>query len=91
MSRSCKECAHHNPDFIDEVCLHCSWPEFAGEPSNFKPKPTTHYDLLVRKSPEELAKFLAEYRCVYKASHCMEPNCEQCWLNWLKQETEGGK
>ena len=35
---------------------------------------------------EELAEFLTEYHCVYKAPHCMETNCTQCWLNWLKKE-----
>ena len=89
MSRSCKECAHHNPDFIDEVCLHCSWPEFAGEPSNFKPKPTTHYDLLVRKSPEEMAAWIADHPVV---SEYDENNPQhKAWLEWLRQEAEKGE
>ena len=52
------------------------------------PKPATHYDLLIRKTPEEMAEFLTQYRCVHKAPHCKEANCKQCWLNWLKQEAE---
>ena len=97
MSRSCKECAHHNPDFIDEVCLHCSWPEFAGEPSNFKPKPITNYDRIVSKSPGELAEWLAEV-----LFHCSNTICDQrCPMyecccdqpsdnieDWLKQEAK---
>lgn len=56
-----------------------------------KPKekiPETNYDRFIRKTPEELAEFLAEYRCVHKAQHCMETNCAQCWLEWLKGEAE---
>ena len=52
------------------------------------PKPFTHYDILIKKTPEEMAKFLTEYRCVHKAPHCKEANCEQCWLDWLKQEAK---
>lgn len=48
----------------------------------------THYDLLIKKTPEEMAKFLTEYRCVHKAPYCKEANCEQCWLDWLKQEAK---
>ena len=51
-------------------------------------KAATNYDRIIRKTPEELAEFLAEYRCVHKAPHCMETNCAQCWLDWLRQEVE---
>lgn len=51
-------------------------------------KPQTNYDLLISKTPEELAEFLTEYRCVHKAPHCMEVNCTQCWLDWLKSPVE---
>lgn len=55
--------------------------------TNPPPKPT-HYDRIIRKTPEELAEFLAEYRCVHKAPHCMETNCAQCWSDWLRQEEQ---
>ena len=48
--------------------------------------PATHADKLRSMTDEELAEFLAEYRCVHKAPHCMEANCSQCWLDWLRQE-----
>jgi hypothetical protein len=89
MSRSCKECAHHNPDFIDEVCLHCSWPEFAGEPSNFKPKPITNADRIRAMTDEELAEFLWD---VWRNK---DPFYKECvdgrlvpFFHWLKQEVE---
>ena len=92
MSRSCKECAHHNPDFIDEVCLHCSWPEFAGEPSNFKPKPITNADRIRAMTDEELAKWMAyKVECQYcsvRSAWCTESeaSCRTNWLDWLEKE-----
>lgn len=96
MSRSCKECAHHNPDFIDKVCLHCSWPEFAGEPSNFKPKPVTNADRIRSMTDEELAEWIFDR---VKCQNChMLPcvkhvedgngNCKGLCIAWLKQEAE---
>lgn len=94
MSRSCKECVHHNPDFIDKVCLHCSWPEFAGEPSNFKPKPMTNADRIRAMNDEELADLLAGCDCFYCRIHdfcyadgCRR-DCDQAWLDWLRQEAD---
>ena len=99
MSRSCKECVHHNPDFIDEVCLHCSWPEFAGEPSNFKPKPITNADHIRSMTDEELAKWLERIRLCCANDLCGRscPLAEVCYskgapkemIDWLKEEAEG--
>ena len=46
----------------------------------------TRADRIRSLSDEDLAEFLAEYRCVHKAPHCMESNCAQCWFEWLKEE-----
>lgn len=62
--------------------------------------PLTNYDRIVRKTPEELAVWLAqqEYRrpgfdgwlplCnhVMGAKVCHAHGCEACWLDWLRQE-----
>ena len=96
MSRSCKECVHHNPDFIDEVCLHCSWPEFAGEPSNFKPKPITNADRIRAMTDEELGRFLGEVQwdvanyCggVTQKQEYPVPEQRGAWLDWLKEEAK---
>jgi len=45
-------------------------------------------DKIRAMADEELAEFLAEYRCARKASRCMEANCAQCWLDWLRREVE---
>ncbi len=97
MSRSCQECAHYDPDFIEEACWHCSGPECAREPSNFEPNPRTNYDSIISKTPEELAKFMGELPCCPPGADVKElcypmDSCEgtdlqvQCWLDWLKQE-----
>ena len=82
MSRSCKECAHHNPDFIDEVCLHCSWPEFAGEPSNFKPKPITNADRIRSMTDEELAVFISGKARTFGEEY----EGYMSALDWLREE-----
>lgn len=70
----------------------------------FHPKPVTNYDRIVSKSPEELAVWLAQqkYRrprfdgwlplCnhVMGAKVCHAHGYEACWLDWLKEEAEGG-
>ena len=67
---------------------------------NAKPPKPTNYDKLRAKSVEEMAAFFAqqEYRkpvfdgwlplCnhVMGPRRCHENGCEQCWLDWLKQE-----
>lgn len=105
MSQSCKECVHNNPNDTSDLayaCLNCSWPPFAGEPTNFKPKPITNADRIRSMTDEELAEFFAqqEYRkpvfdgwlplCyhVMGPRRCNENGCEKCWLDWLKQEAD---
>lgn len=60
-------------------------------------KPITNYDLLIRKSPEELAEFfMREYdgedsfTCPvpHPCPTSREASCKQCFLDWLKQEVE---
>lgn len=75
----CGAIAEWDPYFGGTRCNRCDFVE--------RPK-LTNYDRIIRKTPEELAEFLAEYRCVHKAPHCMETNCAQCWLDWLRQEVE---
>lgn len=93
MSRSCKECAHNNSDFIDEVCLDCYWPEFAEEPSNFEPKPITNADYIRTMSDGELVEWL--WFKVGKCppfdvcpSQCVPCEAKDCWLEWLKQKID---
>ena len=81
MSRSCKEYVHHNPDFIEQVCLHCSWPEFVGEPSNFKPKPITKADSIRAMTDEELADLFSKIENGDPENHLGKDG----WLDWLKR------
>ena len=57
--------------------------------------PQTNYDLLVSKTPEELARFLPEIRnaltCVLGIDDkCQRPDhpCFDCWLDWLNAPVE---
>lgn len=84
----CKTCENKtcfNAGFVTQI-LKCR--AFA------PPKSTTNYDLFVRKSPEELAEFMADQSCPpgEDLSECCfgkpEPpskkTCTKCWLDWLK-------
>ena len=92
MSRSCKECMHHNPDFIDKVCLHCNWSEFTEEPSNFKPKPATNADRIRSMSDEELAMWINDVTTDALSVLTLGSNRQTksifYWLNWLEQRVE---
>lgn len=88
MSRSCKECTHNNPDFIDEVCLDCYWPEFTEEPSNFEPKPVTNADRIRSMTDEELAEWINKHDChtnLYGYDH------KEAIYDWLRQEAKEHK
>ena len=63
-------------------------------------KPITNYDLLIRRSPEELAEFLwkRDIAIVEKASKAAgftftvdREECLKNVLDWLKQEVEDGR
>lgn len=56
-----------------------------------KPKLVTNYDLLVHKSPEQLAdwyfnEFFKSVPYCTKEECYQEDPCEKCLLEWLKQE-----
>lgn len=58
-------------------------------------KPLTNYESLISKTPEELARFLAEIRngitCILGTKDgCLHPDdpCSECWLSWLKSPVE---
>ena len=62
--------------------------------SSFKPKPITNYDLLIRKSPDELAEWLANNQDCYACPFFDDgegickggDSCRGMMLDWLKQE-----
>lgn len=88
MSRSCKECAHINPNYPSDLayaCLNCSWPTFAGEPTNFKSKHTTNADRIRAMTDEELAEFIRD--------QIIDRNIgipSETWLYWLRLEVDNG-
>ena len=52
-------------------------------------EPLTNYDRIISKSPEELAKFIANIECE-PTEACAGKSCDQCILEWLKKEAEDG-
>ena len=81
---SCSECPASKSDYVQ---------------FKTKPKPKTNYDLLISKTPGELAEWLCrtQYRegdfCPPKHGwqYCqMADGCRACWLDWLKSPEEEG-
>lgn len=62
-------------------------------------KPITNYEMLIRKTPEELASFMNHGACppgedvselCYDEDGGSVPDiCNLCWLKWLKEEAKG--
>lgn len=89
----CKKCggiAGWDSYFGLWICTRCG---------NEEPKPITNYDLLIRKTPEELAELFESWiqDCGCNNVPCLGPckenikkygdkSCQECWLDWLKQE-----
>lgn len=55
----------------------------------------TNYDRLISKTPEELVKWIESIEpaaCPFRDDHGDDcpytHSCEDCWLDWLKQECE---
>ena len=58
---------------------------------NYPCEPLTNYDSLIRKTPEEMAEWLAKHNeksavCPNFGARSCQASCKQCWLDWLKQE-----
>lgn len=86
----CKYCVNAGDDY----CFACD--------NGNQFKPMTNYDLLISKTPEELAQAIEEFS--YKIVSCpkdkchLEPmspydsldrnECRKCWLSWLKAPVE---
>lgn len=52
----------------------------------------TNYDLLISKTPEELAEFMEDTAtwggCPYHGARDCTSDCGMCWLSWLKSPVE---
>lgn len=82
----CKKCggiAGWDSYYQSWICTRCG---------DVERKPTTNYDLLIRKTPEELAAWICkvQYRegdvCPPTHNCAVDKSCEKCWLDWLKEE-----
>jgi hypothetical protein len=87
-------CRFEHKPIDTEPCEHCSdtYIKTGDHPAFQWSKALTNYDLLIRKSPDELAEWMAKYndRSVvcpnFGAYDCHTSTCKDCWLDWLKQE-----
>ncbi len=57
-------------------------------------KSATHYDLLIRKTSDEMAEFLEKLTKGFitpsgcPKTGCHSESCKTCWLDWLMQKAE---
>ena len=74
-------CTKHSNAFYDASCRLLD-----GEPcEDQKPtKPTTNYDRLIRKTPEEMARWIADE--LIEPGYYAKGQAYELWLGWLKQE-----
>lgn len=80
-----------NHVYCKRFLLHMEKREDASRCRDFIPKPTTNADRIRAMTDEELAHAFA-YQCAGRVCRGIPfdgPNeCENCWLEWLKQEVE---
>lgn len=85
---NCSDCKNTGAQICTVCCTYQG-----GVPDRWEPKPTTHYDRIISKTPEEMAEYHT------KMCGCPPGNdpifcgmatigCKGCWLDWLKQEAE---
>ena len=89
-SVSCFECS--NKDSI--LCSICGIAK-DGARERFNQKPITNADRIRAMTDEELADWLGVYCNGQTAQEVGKPcvsdmgSCEECWLDWLKDEADG--
>ena len=97
MRKPCHKCKFKYKPIDQEPCKHCSdeYIKSGDHPAFQWAKSPTNYDLLIRKTPEELAEWFNTMNGIdkicpdYGAHNCQE-SCRKCWLNWLEQEATNG-
>ena len=91
MKYICDNCSKY-PCTDDEYKLMFRCPEYSP-----KPKPMTHYDLLISKTLEEMAEWLDLNSFVMLkgprckgcfSGECDLKECRQCYLDWLKEPVD---
>lgn len=84
-----------------EICKRCKLAKKCGASSesdfclNYEPSSQTNYDLLISKTPEELAVICEDgcppqYECppIKREEMGLRSVCQKCWLDWLKSPVE---
>lgn len=87
--KDCNNCKHEDCWEYAEPCSSCT--TITGEPTNWQPQ--TNSERLRVMTDEELA-VICEYGCppnhecppINREEIGKRSACQQCWLDWLKQE-----
>ena len=84
LTGDCNVCINNKLPSYSATCVECGL-------SRKNYKPITNADRLRAMTDEELAAWLSHHSmaCVQGKRPCPEDcvgGCEQCWLDWLKQE-----
>lgn len=81
MADWCEMCLYKDYDRAEEPCINCVRDK--DDPTeSFPEKPPTNYDLLVSKTPEELAEYLSSICYDFWKMFVDDP--KRMWLDWLK-------
>lgn len=89
---NCSDCKNTGKQICTVCCTYQG-----GVPDRWEPKPVTHYDLIISKTPEELAEWIAQIADCCGNDYCGKscPLHTLCWskcsastLDWLKQEVK---
>lgn len=87
--RDCELCKNFTLSPMSDVCRNCGIAML-----NFEKRSLTNADKIRSMSDEELAELFANDNCCYCRIHdfCFDNgcaiNCEDVWLDWLRQEAE---
>jgi len=97
----CGNCGRTNhlglPDFSTMPCAVCARYGEDNDPTMWEAKPQTNYDLVISKTPEELAIYLSELAngdcpiigdCPDGMKEKTTCTPSECWADWLKAPAE---
>ena len=92
MIQTCSKCKNYDISISDEPCRKCQQAFRRGEGKPNFIASITNADRIRAMTDEELAELFANDNCGYCRIHdfCFDKgcaiNCEDVWLDWLKQE-----
>lgn len=93
--RTCENCKYSEPMVGALACMGQKGMPYVRPTDScdrWKTMKQTNYDRIISKTPEELARYMAEIQmqrgCPNDGAMDCRDNCAVCWLDWLKQEAK---